>query len=73
MSTQTQRSGCRFKATNGPDGKPVIQLELFHQTVSLLGGATIEFELLSGTSLAQAKNLSDAANERILNVVVSKV
>ena len=67
-----ERSGCRFKAITGADGKPVIQLELFHQTVSLLTGATVEFELLSGTSLAQARTLADSANERILNVVVSK-
>jgi len=69
---QVERSGCRFKAVNGADGKPVIRMELFHQTVATLAGATVEFELLGGTSLAQAKNLADSANERILNVVVTR-
>jgi len=71
-NTEVQRSGCRFKAVNGPDGKPVIRVELFHQTVPLLGGATVEFELLAGTTMAQARSVVDAANERVLNVVVRK-
>jgi len=71
-NSHVERSGCRLKAINGADGKPVIRMELFHQTVTLLAGATVEFELLSGTSLAQARTLADSANERILNVVVTK-
>ncbi len=67
-----QRSGCRLKAVNGTDGKPVIRVELFHQTVPLLAGTTVEFELLAGTTMAQARTLVDAANDRILNVVVRK-
>lgn len=71
-NAEVQRSGCRFKAMNGTDGKPVVRVELFHQTVPLLAGAVVEFELLAGTTLAQAKTLVDAANDRILNVVVKK-
>jgi len=69
---QVERSGCRFKAINGADGKPILRVELFHTTVSALAGATVDFELLSGTTLAQARALADSVNERILSVVVSK-
>ena len=68
-ATQTQRASCRFKAVADTDGKPVIKLELFHQTVPLLASMDLEFELLSGTTLAQARQLADAINERILSVV----
>jgi len=69
---KSQRGSCRFKAIKGTDGKPVIQVELFHQTVPLLADTTIEFELLSGTTLEQARALAESANERILGVIVSK-
>lgn len=70
-TSQVERSGCRFKAINGADGKPIIRMELFHNTVSL-SGATVDFELLAGTTLAQAHTLADAASERILNVVITR-
>jgi len=71
-TSKEQRSGCRFKAVNGADGKPVIRVELFHDTVASLAGATVDFEMLPGTTIAQARTLVDAANDRILNIVVSK-
>jgi len=69
---KTQHGSCRFKAVAGADGKPVIKLELFHQTVPLLADLSIEFELLSGTTLDQARRLADSINERILAVVAAK-
>lgn len=72
MSSQVQRDGCSFKAIQTPDGKTILHLELFHGTIPLLSGAAIDFELLAGTTLAQAKSVADAANERILSLVVTK-
>jgi hypothetical protein len=69
-TSQVERSGCRFKAIHGADGKPIIRMELFHNTVSL-AGVTLDFELLAGTTLAEAHRLADAASERILNVVIT--
>ena len=66
-----ERGGCRFIATPTEDGKPTIAMVLFHDTVPTLGSATIAFELLSGTTLAQAKALAENMNERILGVVVA--
>ena len=59
MTLGTERSGSRFVKRTG-DGKPVIQLELFHDTALSVG-----FELLTGTTLEQAKALVDTMNERI--------
>ncbi len=69
---KSERGSCRFKAVRAADGKPVIQVELFHNTVTLLKDLTIEFELLSGSTIDQARSLTDAANDRILGVIVSR-
>jgi hypothetical protein len=70
-TSKMQRGGCRFKATSASDGKPVLRMELFHPVPSL-ADMTVEFELLSGTTLDQARKLSDLVNERVLAVIVTK-
>ena len=70
MTLKTERSGSRFVAKTD-EGKPVIQLELFHDTVSSLRPLSIGLELLSGTTLGQARTLVDAMNERIIGVIVT--
>jgi hypothetical protein len=68
----SERGGCRFVVTKTDEGKPMIQLELFHDTVSVLRSVKIEFEVLSGTSVEQARILVGAMNEMILGVIVTK-
>ena len=63
-----QKSGCFFVAKAGAQGKPIIRFELFHQTVPTLAGLTVEFELLSGTTLEQAKKLAESIDERIIGI-----
>jgi len=70
MIPQTERSGSRFIAKTD-EGKPVIELQLFHDTVSGLKSIRIGFEVLSGTTLEQARTLVEAMNERIIGVVVT--
>jgi hypothetical protein len=70
MTPRTERSGSRFVARTD-EGKPVIQLELFHDTVSGLKALPVGFELLSGTTLEQAKALMDTMNERTVGVIVA--
>jgi hypothetical protein len=67
----SERGGCRFVVTKTDDGKPMIQLELFHDTVSVLRSAKVEFEVLSGTTAEQARILVGAMNEMILGVIVT--
>ena len=70
MTPQTERSGSRFIAKTD-EGKPVIELQLFHDTVAGLKSITVGFELLSGTTLEQSRTLVDKMNERIIGVVVT--
>jgi hypothetical protein len=71
MTPKSERSGSRFVVRTIDEGKPVIQLELFHDTLSLLASVTVGFELLSGLTLDQAKILVEAMNERIVGVIVT--
>ena len=52
----SERGGCRFVVTKTDEGGPMIQLELFHDTVSRLKGFKVELEVLSGTTLDQTRN-----------------
>jgi hypothetical protein len=70
MVLKTERSGCRFVA-QADEGKPVIRLDLFHDTVVRLNSLSVGFELLSGTTVEQARALVDAMNERIVGVIVT--
>jgi hypothetical protein len=67
----SERGGCRFVVTKSDEGTPMIQLELFHDTVSRLKGVKVGFEVLSGTTLDQARTLVDDINERIVGVIVT--
>jgi hypothetical protein len=67
-----ERDSCRFKAVQGADGKFVIRMEMFHQTVALLKNATVDFELLNGTTLDQARKLAESVNDRVTGVLISK-
>ena len=71
MTLRPERSGCRFAVAKTDEGKPVIQLELFHDTVSHLRSLTLGFEVLGGVTPEQAKALANAMNERIVGVIVT--
>jgi hypothetical protein len=71
-SSNIERGSCRFKAMQGADGKSVIRMEMFHHTVPLLADATVDFELLNGTTLDQARKLAESVNDRVTGVVISK-
>jgi len=67
-----ERGSCRFRAIQGADGKFVVRMEMFHQTVPLLKDATVDFELLNGTTLNQARNLAESMNDRVTGVLITK-
>jgi hypothetical protein len=68
---RTERGACRFAVHKGQDQQPIISLQLFHNTVSVLNNATVGFDLLGGTTAEQEKKVADMLNERVLNVFVS--
>jgi hypothetical protein len=71
MTLKIERSGSRFVAANADDGRPFIRLELFHDTIPSLKTIAVGFDVLSGTTLEQTRNLVDAMNERIIGVAVT--
>ncbi len=68
-----ERDSCRFKAIQGADGKFVVRMEMFHKTVSLLADATVDFELLNGSTLDQARKLAESMNDRVTGVLITKL
>ena len=70
MTVKRERGGCRFVVTQTDEGKPVIQLQLFHDSVPMLSSVSIGFEVLSGISVQQARTLVDAMNEKIVGIIV---
>ena len=70
-SANVERGSCRFKAIQA-DGKSVIRMEMFHQTVPLLADATVDFELLNGTTLDQARKLAESVNDRVTGILITK-
>jgi hypothetical protein len=73
MSTSNvERGSCRFKAIQEADNKSIIRMEMFHQTVPLLAGTTIDFELLNGTTLDQARKLAESMNDRVTGILITK-
>ena len=72
MTLKRERGGCRFAVAQTDKGKPVIQLELFHDTVPTLSTLVIGFEVLSGVTVQQARTLVDAMNEKIVGVIVTQ-
>ena len=72
LMANIERGSCRFKAIQGADGKFVIRMEMFHQTVPLLKDATVDFELLNGTTADQARKLAESMNDRVTGVLITK-
>jgi hypothetical protein len=71
MTLRGERSGCRFAIAKTDEGKPVIKLELLHDSVSHLKSLTVGFEVLGGVTPEQARTLVDSMNERIVGVIVT--
>ena len=69
-SSKPERSGSRF-VLRTDEAKPVIQLELFHDTVAGLKTMSVGFEVLSGTTADQARRLVELMNEKIVGVIVT--
>ncbi len=65
-----ERGSCRFSLRKTSEGKPMIEMELFHNTVPHLSAVTLSFEMLSGITLEQTR-LIEKMNDKIVGVVVT--
>lgn len=68
---RTERETCRFVARMAEGRRPVIILEFFHRTVSILDHAALSLNLLGGLTLENAKKLTDALNANALDASVA--
>ena len=69
--TRTERSTCGFQAQTAPDGKPIVVVRRYQETISMLKGATVGFDLLGGTSVEQAKKLTELLNDRVIDIFLT--
>ena len=68
--TKTERGNCRF-VVSSTEGHPCIHLEIFHDSIKPLTSAKLSFELLTGTTLNDAKGLAESMNEWIRAVALT--
>ena len=71
MPEKTERSNCRFSVQQAADGRLVLVINLFQNTIPSLKNSAIGFDLLGGLPLATARKLADTMNENILDLFVS--
>ena len=68
--TKIERAGVGFGI--GRQGGPiVIETRLHHDTISALRGVQVDFELLNGITLEQARKILELLNENVVGVVVT--
>jgi hypothetical protein len=68
---KTERSNCRFTVQQASDGKSVLVVQLYQDTIPMLKGVSLGFDLLGGMSVEQVKKLAETLNEHILDIFVT--
>jgi hypothetical protein len=68
--TKTERGNCRFTVQQS-DGKPVVVVQLFQDTIPILNGVLFGFDLLGGMRVEDAKKLAEMLNEHVLDLFVT--
>ena len=66
-----ERGSCRFNLRKTSEGKALIEMEMFHNTVPHLAAVRISFEVLSGITIEQTRDLIEKMNDQIVGVVVT--
>jgi hypothetical protein len=67
---KADRSNCRFAVQQIEEGKPVLLVQLYQETIPVLKNTTLGFGLLGGMLPEQAKKLAELLNEQVLEVFV---
>jgi hypothetical protein len=71
VAEKTERSNCRFQVEKAPDGKSMLVVHLYHQTIPGLKDAKLGFGLLGGLLPEAAKKLADTLNDQVLDMFVT--
>jgi len=71
MPEKTERSNCRFTVQQAADGRSVLVINFYQNTISSLKNNVIGFDLLGGLPIATARKLAETMNEHILDLFVT--
>jgi|HubBroStandDraft_1064217.scaffolds.fasta_scaffold25295_5 hypothetical protein len=66
---KTERAGVGF-AVGHQAGPAAIEIRLHHDTIPVLKGVQIAFELLNGLSPEQARKIADMLSENVVGIRV---
>jgi division protein CdvB (Snf7/Vps24/ESCRT-III family) len=66
-----ERGSCRFNLRKTSEGRPMIEMEMFHNTVPHLAAVMLSFEVLSRITIEQTRNLIEKMNDHIVGLVVT--
>ena len=69
--SKTERSNCRFTVQQANDGKPILVVQLYQETIPMLKEVVLGFDLLGGMRVDQAKKLAEMLNEHVLDIFVT--
>ena len=69
--TKTERSNCRFTVQQAGDGKPLLVVQLYQETIPALRQTVCGFDLLGGTRVEEARKLAAELNEHVLDMFLT--
>lgn len=69
----TERSNCRFMVQQASDGKPLLVVQLYQDTIPRLKDVLVGFDLLGGMRAEQARKLAEMLNEHVLDIFVTSL
>jgi hypothetical protein len=68
---KTDRSNCRFTVQQGSEGKVLLVVQLYQDTIPLLKDVSLGFDLLGGMRVEEARKVAEVLNEHVLDVFIT--
>jgi hypothetical protein len=68
---KTDRSNCRFTVQQGSEGKVLLAVQLYQDTIPLLNGVSLGFDLLGGMRVEEARKVAEMLNEHVLDIFIT--
>ena len=68
---KTDRSNCRFNVQQGSEGKVLLVVQLYQDTIPLLKDVSLGFDLLGGMRVEEARKVAEVLNEHVLDIFIT--
>ena len=68
---KTDRSNCRFTVQQGSEGKVLLVVQLYQDTIPLLKDVSLGFDLLGGMRVEEARKVAEVLNEHVLDIFIT--